>query len=147
VVTSNFLMNYLYFSTILQSESRFAYLGDDKVGSLNTYVVAFAQRPEVATVMTNGHPPINLRAGHNRKQKTAFHKGEHRLRKTTQYFELTVPAAVETPASLGAAAHTLAIDHGLARESAHSNGWHDRCARAAHYHSPARAAVAVPGYR
>ena len=60
---------------------------------------------------------------------------------------LSAPKAAEMPASRVAAAGTLAVDHGLARESAHSNGSHVRCARAARCHSPARAAVAVPGYR
>jgi hypothetical protein len=59
----------------------------------------------------------------------------------------SVPTAAETPASQGAAADTPAVDHGLARESAHSNGWRDRCARAGHFHSTARAAAAAPDYR
>src|SRR5215469_12861812 len=60
---------------------------------------------------------------------------------------LSAPKAAEMPASRVAAAGTLAVDHELARESAHSNGSHVRCARAARCHSSARAAGAVPGYR
>jgi hypothetical protein len=60
---------------------------------------------------------------------------------------LTVPAGAGTRAYPASAADSPAADHGLARGSAHSNGWHVRCARAARCHSPARAAGAEPGYR
>src|SRR5882762_9006609 len=62
-------------------------------------------------------------------------------------FCFSVQAGAGTLAYLASAADIPAADHGLARGSAHSNGWHVRCARAARCHSPARAAVAVPGYR
>jgi hypothetical protein len=73
-------------------------------------------------------------------RRTPFLK--NRSRKT-----LTVPMAAETPVLLDAAADIPVADHGLARASAHSNGWHDRYARAVRCHSSARAAAAVPGYR
>jgi len=49
-VTSNFALSHVYFSTAVQSESRFRYLGEEKVGPRDTYVVAFAQTPGEATV-------------------------------------------------------------------------------------------------
>ena len=49
-VTSNFALSLAYFSTGFQSESSFRYLGEQKVGSCDTYVVAFAQKPGEATV-------------------------------------------------------------------------------------------------
>lgn len=49
-VTSNFALNHIYFSTTLQFQSRFRYLGDEQIGSHDTYVVAFAQIPGLATV-------------------------------------------------------------------------------------------------
>ncbi len=49
-VTSNFALNSVYFSTSLQSESRFHYLGEEREGLRDTYVVAFAQKPGEATV-------------------------------------------------------------------------------------------------
>ena len=48
-LSKGFASTVLHFSTFLQSESRFRYLGEDRVGSRGTYVVAFAQIPEVAT--------------------------------------------------------------------------------------------------
>jgi hypothetical protein len=49
LVTTGFALIGNYFSTASQPESRFRYLGDEKVGSRETYVVAFAQRPGQAT--------------------------------------------------------------------------------------------------
>ena len=49
-LSSGFASSALHFSTLLQSESAFRYLGEDHVGSQRTYVVAFAQIPEVATI-------------------------------------------------------------------------------------------------
>jgi hypothetical protein len=49
--TSNFALTHIYFSTALQSESRFRYLGKAKLGSCDTYVVAFAQKPEQASIV------------------------------------------------------------------------------------------------
>jgi len=49
-VTSGFALNQDYFSTTLQEESKFRYLGEQKMGSRDTYVVAFAQKPGEATI-------------------------------------------------------------------------------------------------
>jgi hypothetical protein len=49
-VTSNFALSLAYFSTGFQSESSFRYLGEQTVGSHDTYVVAFAQKPSDATI-------------------------------------------------------------------------------------------------
>lgn len=49
LVTSGFALIGNYFSTVSQPESRFRYLGDEKLGSRETYVVGFAQRPGQAT--------------------------------------------------------------------------------------------------
>jgi hypothetical protein len=49
-VTHGFALSCAYFSTAFQSESTFHYLGEQRIGSQNTYVVAFAQRPGHATM-------------------------------------------------------------------------------------------------
>jgi hypothetical protein len=49
-VTSNSALSQVYFSTAQQPESRFRYLGDERVGARDAYVVAFAQKPGEATV-------------------------------------------------------------------------------------------------
>jgi hypothetical protein len=49
-VTSNSALSQVYFSTAQQPESRFRYLGDERVGTRDAYVVAFAQKPGEATV-------------------------------------------------------------------------------------------------
>jgi hypothetical protein len=49
LVTSGFALIGNYFLSASQPESRFRYLGDEKIGSHETYVVAFAQRPGEAT--------------------------------------------------------------------------------------------------
>ncbi len=49
-VTHGFALSCVYFSTAFQSESTFRYLGEQRIGSQNTYVVAFAQRPGHATM-------------------------------------------------------------------------------------------------
>ena len=49
-VTSKFALSHVYFSTALQSESRFRYLGEERDGLQDTYVVAFSQKPGEATV-------------------------------------------------------------------------------------------------
>jgi hypothetical protein len=56
-VTSGFALNHVYFSTAFQSECNFRYLGEEKVGLRDTYVVAFAQKPGEATttVGMEGH--------------------------------------------------------------------------------------------
>jgi hypothetical protein len=49
-VTQGFALSCVYFSTALQSESAFRYLGEQRIGGQNTNVVAFAQRPGDATM-------------------------------------------------------------------------------------------------
>lgn len=49
LVTSGFALICMHFSTSVQPESVFRYLGEQKLGQKETYVVAFAQRPEKAT--------------------------------------------------------------------------------------------------
>jgi hypothetical protein len=48
VVTFGFALDSNYFSTAFQPESKFRYLGDQKIGARDTYVVAFAQQPGLA---------------------------------------------------------------------------------------------------
>jgi hypothetical protein len=48
--TSNFALDHIYFATAHQAESQFLYLGEQKIGSQNTYVVAFAQKPGDAII-------------------------------------------------------------------------------------------------
>jgi hypothetical protein len=50
IVTFGFALNCNYFSTAFQPESRFRYLGDQRIGPRDTYVVAFAQKPGEATL-------------------------------------------------------------------------------------------------
>lgn len=50
MVTSGFALSCISFSTNAQSKSRFRYLGEEKVGSLATYVLGFVQRPGEATL-------------------------------------------------------------------------------------------------
>lgn len=50
LVTSGFALISLHFSRALQQESRFLYLGDQKIDARDTYVVAFAQIPGRATL-------------------------------------------------------------------------------------------------
>lgn len=47
-VTSGFALSTVHFSTVAQWDSRFLYLGDEKVDGRDTYVVAFAQLPNQA---------------------------------------------------------------------------------------------------
>jgi len=58
LVTFGFALLSNYFSSTYQSESIFRYLGDQKLGSRDTYVVAFAQKPGEATqivTMSSSH--------------------------------------------------------------------------------------------
>jgi len=48
IITSGFVSLIAHFRPAFQKESRFRYLGRELVKNQNTYVVAFAQRPEVA---------------------------------------------------------------------------------------------------
>jgi hypothetical protein len=50
LVTSGFALSCNYFSTGYQPESTFRYLGDEKIGAQDTYVVGFAQQPGKATL-------------------------------------------------------------------------------------------------
>ena len=49
--TDNFALNLVYFSSAFQSESRFLFLGEERIDSRDTYVVAFAQKPGEATII------------------------------------------------------------------------------------------------
>jgi len=60
-VTSGFALKCIYLSTAHQQESTFLYLGDAKVGERNTYVVAFAQRPDRASMAEFIHGPWGSR--------------------------------------------------------------------------------------
>jgi hypothetical protein len=50
LVTSGFALSCNYFSSGFQSESTFRYLGEEKIGSYDSYVVGFAQLPGKATL-------------------------------------------------------------------------------------------------
>lgn len=50
LVTFGFALICNYFSTAFQPESQFRYLGDQRIGSRDTFVVAFAQQPGKATL-------------------------------------------------------------------------------------------------
>ena len=52
LVTSGYALSCISFSTVAQSQSRFRYLGEQKVDSRETYVLAFAQQPGEATFTT-----------------------------------------------------------------------------------------------
>jgi hypothetical protein len=49
-VTSGFALSSNYFSTAFQTELMFRYLGSQRIGQLDTYVLAFAQKPGKATL-------------------------------------------------------------------------------------------------
>lgn len=49
-LSANFASSLIYFSTDLQGEERFRYLGEQHVGERTAYLVAFAQVPGAATV-------------------------------------------------------------------------------------------------
>ena len=53
VATSGFALSCISFSTVAQPQSRFRYLGDEKLGSRETYVLGFAQKPGQATFTTS----------------------------------------------------------------------------------------------
>jgi VWFA-related protein len=52
LVTSGYALSCIRFSTITQRQSRFRYLGDETLGSRDTYVLGFAQLPGEATFTT-----------------------------------------------------------------------------------------------
>lgn len=49
-LSSGFASSVLYFSRVLQSESKYRYLGEQQLGTRSVYVVAFAQIPGIATI-------------------------------------------------------------------------------------------------
>ncbi len=52
LVTSGQALSCISFSTVAQSQSRFRYLGEEKMDSRETYVLGFAQQPGEATFFT-----------------------------------------------------------------------------------------------
>ncbi len=52
LVTAGYALSCISFSTVTQSQSNFRYLGDQKVGMRDAFVLAFAQRPDEATFKT-----------------------------------------------------------------------------------------------
>ena len=52
LVTAGYALSCISFSTITQSQSDFRYLGDQKMGTRDAFVLAFAQRPDDATFKT-----------------------------------------------------------------------------------------------
>jgi hypothetical protein len=57
LVTSGFALTCNYFSNGFQPESTFLYLGDQKIGSRDTYVVGFAQQAAKATLTVRVKAP------------------------------------------------------------------------------------------
>jgi hypothetical protein len=53
LVTFGFALMCNYFSTAFLPESTFRYLGDEKIGERDMYVVAFAQKPDKARLFVN----------------------------------------------------------------------------------------------
>jgi hypothetical protein len=53
LITFGFALTCNYFSTNLQPQSAFRYLGEQKIGDQETYVVGFAQNPAQATVFVS----------------------------------------------------------------------------------------------
>lgn len=64
LVTSGYALSCIAFSTAVQSQSRFRYLGEQEIDSRETYVLAFAQQPGkasfVTTVTLNGGPDLDM---------------------------------------------------------------------------------------
>jgi hypothetical protein len=60
-VTAGFALSCNYFSTAFQRESMFRYLGDQRIGPRDTYVVAFAQKPGEATLFVTMAEPGGTR--------------------------------------------------------------------------------------
>jgi hypothetical protein len=52
LVTAGYALSCISFSTVAQAQSRFRYLGEEKIGSRETYVLGFAQKPGEATFTT-----------------------------------------------------------------------------------------------
>jgi VWFA-related protein len=64
VVTAGFALSCIPFSTVAQPQSRFRYLGEEKMDSRETYVLGFAQQPGEATFFTamkgTGEADVNM---------------------------------------------------------------------------------------
>lgn len=52
LVTSGWALSCIAFSTAVQSQSRFRYLGEERMDSRETYVLGFAQQPGKTTFIT-----------------------------------------------------------------------------------------------
>lgn len=52
IVTSGFALDCNYFSKAFQTESRFRYLGDQRIGTRDSYVLMFAQKPGASLFVT-----------------------------------------------------------------------------------------------
>jgi VWFA-related protein len=52
LVTAGYALSCISFATVVQAQSRFRYLGEEKIGSRETYVLGFAQKPGEATFTT-----------------------------------------------------------------------------------------------
>jgi VWFA-related protein len=52
LVTSGQALSCISFSTVAQAQSKFRYVGEEKIGSRETYVLAFAQKPGEVTFRT-----------------------------------------------------------------------------------------------
>lgn len=52
LATSGFALSCISFTTVAQPQSKFRYLGEPMIGSRETYVLGFAQRPGEATFIT-----------------------------------------------------------------------------------------------
>jgi hypothetical protein len=52
IVTSGFALDCNYFSKAFQTESKFRYLGDQRIGTRDSYVLAFAQKPGATLFIT-----------------------------------------------------------------------------------------------
>jgi hypothetical protein len=52
LVTSGYALSCISFSTVTQSQSKFRYLGEQKMGTRDAFVLAFAQRPGEVTFTT-----------------------------------------------------------------------------------------------
>jgi hypothetical protein len=63
LVTSGFALSCISFATIVQPQSRFRYLGDERLGSRDTYVLGFAHEPGATfttTIRGPGGHEVNM---------------------------------------------------------------------------------------
>jgi hypothetical protein len=63
MVTSGHALSCMSFSSVAQPQSSFRFLGEEKIGSRDTYVLGFAQRPGEATFTTTITGPDGTNAG------------------------------------------------------------------------------------